>query len=72
MQTIIPAGETFRGPKGVSRPDRSLVLKDLVFQRKETLDIQRREDVNRSILKQARRELQMWKSKWAEQLFQKF
>ena len=72
IQAAIPAGEAFQGPNGVSRPGRSLILKDLVFQRKEARDTQRRRDLSKSILKQARRELRMWKSKWAEHLVQKF
>ena len=72
IQAAIPAGEAFQGPNGVSRPGRSLILKDLVFQRKEARDTQRRRDLSKSILKQARRELRIWKSKWAEHLLQKF
>ena len=34
IQAAIPAGEVFRGPNGLSRPGRSLILKDLMLQRK--------------------------------------
>ena len=71
IQAAIPAGEAFQGPNGVSRPGRSLILKDLVFQRKEARDIQRRRDLSKSILNQAKMELRIWKIKWTEHLLQK-
>ena len=64
IQAAIPAGETFRGPNGVSRPGRSLILKALMLQRKEARDDQRRRDLSKSIHKRAKPELRMWKTKW--------
>ena len=71
IQAATPVRQAFQGPNDVQRPARSLILKDLVFQRKEVRDIQRRRDLSKSILKQARRELRIWKSKWIEYLLQK-
>ena len=70
IQAATRVRQTFQGPNGVQRFARSLILKDLVFQRKEARDIKRRRDLSKSILKQARRELRIWKSKWAEYLLQ--
>ena len=72
IQATTPVGQAFQIPNGVQRLVRSLIFKDLVFQRKEARDIQRRRDLSKSILKQARRELRIWKSKWNEYLLQKF
>ena len=72
IQAAILAGEAFRGPNGVSRPGRSLILNDLMLERKEARDGQRRRDLSKAIHKQARRELQMLKTKKVEHLLQKF
>ena len=69
---IQTAAQAFQGPNGVQRPARSLTLKDLIFQRKEARDIQRRRILSKAVLKQARRELRIWKSKYIEYLLQKF
>ena len=55
IQAAILAGEAFRGPNGVSRPGRSLILKKLIIQRNEARDGQRRRDLSKAIHKQARR-----------------
>ena len=72
MQSADPGGERFQGPKGVKRPAQSRELKNLILQRKEASSIQTRKDMSKKIQKQVRKEVRLWKTKWAEYLLQKF
>ena len=63
VQAAGPYGSRLQGPKGTKRPGKSLELKDLKLQRKESRDINDRRILSKRIHKQARRELREWKSK---------
>ena len=72
VQSVDPGGERFQGPKDVKRPAQSRELKDLILQRKEASSIQTRKDMSKKIQKQVRKEVRLWKTKWAEYLLLKF
>ena len=72
VEAAEPSGSRLQGPKGIKRPGQSLELKDLVLQRKETRDTNGRRKLSKLIHKQSRKELRMWKAKWAEYLLEKF
>ena len=72
VQAARSSGSRRRGPKGIKRPGKSLELKDLILQRKETRDRNGRRILSKRIHKQARRELREWKLKWTEHLLEKF
>ena len=59
IQAATPVGQAFQGSNDEQRPTRSLILTDLIFQRKEARDIQRRRDLSKSILKRVKRERHM-------------
>ena len=56
-QAAGPSGSRLQGPKDIKRPDKSLQLKDLILQRKETRDTDGRRLLSKRIHKQVKREL---------------
>ena len=71
MQAAGPSGSRLQGPKGIKRPGKSLELKYVMLQRKETRDTNGRRILSKRIHKQARRELRAWKTKLTEHLLGK-
>ena len=72
VQSADLGGERFQRPTGVKRSAQSRELKDLILQRKEASSIQTRKDMSKKIQKQVRKEIRLWKTKWAEYLLLKF
>ena len=66
VQSGDPGGERFQGSKDVTRSAQSRDLKNLILQRKEASSIQTRKDMSKKIQKQVRKEVRLWKTKWAE------
>ena len=60
------------GPNGVRRPEKSLELKILLKQRRETRDPSEKSRLSKAIYKQVRQELRKWRTIWAEYSLKKF
>ena len=64
-------GEIDRGPKGLTRPEDSDELKQLMQERRRCSSAIDRKRLSKAIQRLARRELRAWKAKWTEYLLEK-
>ena len=60
-----------QGPNG-TRPEKSMALKTLIYQRRHCRINSQRKQLSKDILKLARQELRKWRTMWANYLLEKF
>ena len=62
------SGSCDRGPDGCRRPHQSILLKSLIDSRRRSISSDERRELSKQILKQSRRELRTWRTRWADHM----